>query len=155
MCAIVDANVANEVFGPNPTPAGDKFFDWINKGSNRLVVGGKLLEELEVGSLKFREWASQAVRAGKMRTLNKDEVYASVEKMKQRGRHKSDDPHVLAVAELSGARLLYSNDGKLQQDFKNKKLIDNPQGNIYSTRQNKNFTKTHKRLLSRQDLCRT
>ena len=47
MCAIVDANVVSEVFGSNLPPAGEKFFDWLNKGSGRLIVGGKLLEELE------------------------------------------------------------------------------------------------------------
>ena len=47
MCAIVDANVVSEVFGSNLSPAGEKFFDWLNKGSGRLVVGGKLLEELK------------------------------------------------------------------------------------------------------------
>ena len=55
MCAIVDANVAREVFGPSAPPAGEKFFAWLNKGSGRLVVGGKLLEELEASSKDFRE----------------------------------------------------------------------------------------------------
>ena len=54
MCAIVDANVANEVFGPNQSEAGKKFYDWINAATGRLVVGGKLLAELEEGSPKFR-----------------------------------------------------------------------------------------------------
>lgn len=155
MCAIVDANVANEVFGPNPTPAGDKFFDWMNKGSNRLVVGGKLLEELETSSQDFREWASQAVRAGMVRIFDDNEVNARAKQIEQRRLHTSNDAHVLALAQLSGARLLYSNDRDLRQDFGNNKLINNPQGKIYSTLQGKDFTRTHKRLLSKQDLCKT
>lgn len=47
MCAIVDANVAHEVFGDSPPPAAEKFFEWLERGSRRLVVGGKLLKELE------------------------------------------------------------------------------------------------------------
>lgn len=155
MCAIVDANVANEVFGPHPTPAGEKFLDWVDGGSHRLVVGGKLLGELAKSSQDFRKWMSRAMRTGKMKVLDKNKVSTRTDRIEQERLHKSNDPHVLALAQLSGARLLYSNDAKLQQDFKNKDLIDRPQGNIYSTRQNKNFTRTHKRLLSKQDLCKT
>lgn len=47
MCAILDANVASEVFGKKDRPeAGKAFFRWIDKGKRRLVVGGKLLAEL-------------------------------------------------------------------------------------------------------------
>ena len=155
MCAIVDANVASEVFGSNPSPAGDKFFGWINKGSNRLVVGGKLLEELEKGSPGFRDWASQAELSGKMRIVNEDEVGTITEQIEHEGIHASDDPHILALAQLSGARLLYSNDNGLRQDFKDTKLIANPAGHIYSTLKNKNFSHSHRRLLGRTDICRT
>lgn len=155
MCAIVDANVANEVFGPHPTPAGEKFLDWVDGGSHRLVVGGKLLGELAKSSQDFRKWMSRAMRTGKMKVLDKNKVSTRTDRIEQERLHTSNDPHVLALAQLSGARLLYSNDAKLQQDFKNKDLIDRPQGNIYSTRQNKNFTRTHKRLLGKQDLCKT
>ena len=37
MCAIVDSNVVSEVFGSNLPPAGEKFFDWLNQGSGRLI----------------------------------------------------------------------------------------------------------------------
>lgn len=153
MCAIVDANAAHEVFGSKPTEAGDKFFGWINQGSGRLVAGGRLLKELETGSPGFREWASQVVRAGKMRTLNESEVSERTERIEHEGLHTSDDAHVLAVAQLSGARLLFSNDKKLRNDFTNKTLIDNPQGKVYSTLRSKKYTRTHRSLLGRKDLC--
>ena len=35
-------------------------FDWLNKGSGRLVVGGKLLDELEKSSTDFRRWVQEA-----------------------------------------------------------------------------------------------
>lgn len=154
MCAIVDANVANEVFGPNPTPAGERFFHWLNKGSNRLVVGGKQLEELEGGSPNFRDWAREVARSGHMKILNENEVRKRTTQIEQEKQYTSNDPHILALAQLSGTRLLYSNDCALQQDFKNRKLI-NPQGKVYSTLKNKNFTEAHKRRLGRKNLCRT
>ena len=128
MCAIVDANVVSEVFGSNLPPAGEKFFDWLNKGSGRLVVGGKLLEELEQGSAEFRRWGQEAQLAGKMKIVDKTEVDARTEQIQSEGAIRSNDPHVIALAQVSGARLLYSNDGNLQKDFDDKRLIDAPRG---------------------------
>ena len=150
MCAIVDANVSHEVFGSKPTEAGDKFFRWINQGSGRLVAGGRLLEELEVSSQGFRDWASQIVRAGKMRILDDSKVSEQTERIEHEGLHTSNDAHILAVAQLSGARLLFSNDRKLQGDFTNKTLIDNPQGKVYSTLRSEKYTRTHRSLLGRK-----
>ena len=156
MCAIVDANVAHDVFGADRPEAGVKFFQWISSGNGRLVAGGKLLEELNRTSA--REWARQALNAGLIRNVPETHVDARMEELRNEGAIRSDDPHVLALAQISGARLLYSNDRALQQDFGNRKLIDNPPGKIYSTHANKNpnkvFTSAHRKLLARRDLCR-
>lgn len=154
MCAIVDANVASEVFGSSLPPAGERFFEWLNKGSGRLVVGGKLLEELEMGSADFRRWGQQAQLAGRMRIVSKREVDARTEQIQREGKISSDDPHVIALAQVSGARLLYSNDGDLQKDFGNGELIDDPRGKVYSTRRDKSFQRSHDRLLKNKNLCR-
>ena len=154
MCAIVDANVVSEVFGSNLPPAGEKFFEWLNKGSGQLVVGGKLFEELEKSSADFRLWGREAQLAGKMRVVDKSEVDARTEQVQSEGAISSDDPHVIALAQVSGARLLYSNDGNLQQDFKNKGLIDDPRGKVYSTSGDGSFQRRHDRLLKNEKLCR-
>ena len=154
MCAIVDANIAHEVFGSNPRPAGEKFFDWITSGRGRLVAGGKLLEELEYSS-GFREWASDALRAGKMQIVPEPEVGAQAERLQNEGSCRSNDHHVIALAQLSSARLLYSNDEDLRRDFGTRGLVDNPRGKVYSTRVSAEFGATHKKLLNRKDLCKT
>lgn len=154
MCAILDANVAHEVFGADPPPAGQGFLEWIDAGSGRLVAGGKLLEELEAGSVNFRKWARTALRVGKMRLVNYDSVNSRIDEIESSSVFRSNDPHVIALAQVSGARLLYSNDSDLQQDFKDKSLIDNPRGRVYSTLERKSLTPSHRRLLGRQDLCR-
>ena len=154
MCAIVDANVLHEVFGSNLPQAGEQFFDWIERGTKRLVVGGKLREELERSSEDFRKWARVAVRTGKIRIVNNNEVDERARGIEETGGYKSDDPHILALAQVSGARLLYSNDGILQEDFGNKDLIDHPRGKVYSTRRSKNFQRAHRDLLNNRDLCR-
>lgn len=154
MCAIVDTNVVSQVFGANPPNAGRKFFRWIDSNVNgRLVVGGRLWEELNKVS-RFQKWAQQAKISGKMRFVDKDQVNGREEDLRGTLSCISNDPHIIALAQVSGARLLYSNDIKLQQDFKNKKLIDNPRGRIYTTNKGREaFSAGHKKLLERRDLC--
>ena len=152
MCAIIDANVAHEVFGENRPEAGVKFFEWIEEKGGRLVAGGKLLAELY--RTPARMWVQQRLLAGEITTEDKNEVNAKTDQLHNEGSCKSDDPHVIALAQVSGARLLYSNDGDLQEDFGNKNLIDRPRGKVYSTRVNKDFQPGHKKLLENRNLCR-
>lgn len=119
-----------------------------------MVTGGKLLRELSKSSEGFRSWAVQARLAGRMSVESEPEVDTRTEEFTAEGECKSNDPHVLALAQVSDVRLLYSNDADLQDDFRNKRLIDNPRGKVYSTRVNKSFTTTQKSLLSRKDLCK-
>ena len=154
MGAIIDRNVAPQVFGPDRTEAGKKFFDWINTGAGRLVVGGKLVEEL--ASTKAKEWVRQAILSKRVKMPDQAKIDVLITKLQDKGGFKSDDPHIVALAQVSGARLLYSNDKDLQQDFKNKKLIDRPRGKVYSTISGGGkFEDRHKKLLAlkRKDLC--
>ena len=153
MCAILDANVAYEIFLPDQPPAGKKFLDWLNKGKGTLVVGGRLYEELSVSGQGFREWARQALLAQKIRIEDKGAVEARTEALIAAGGYGSDDPHVLALAQVSGARLLYSNDTALQQDFKDKRLVDRPRGKVYSTLEGTEFGRDKENLL-RRTVCR-
>ena len=153
MCAIIDANIVGEIFNQNRPPAAQKFLDWVNNGPGRIVAGGWLLVELDKNSA-FKEWRIVAERYGKLRRVNSDEVNIRGDQLKDSGSCKSDDPHVVALAQISGARLLYSNDTNLHKDFKAKGLIDNPRGSIYSTIVHKDFHSSHKRNLGNKDLCR-
>lgn len=142
------------MFGPDRTEAGEKFFDWINTGDGRLVVGGRLIKEL--ASTKAGEWVKQAILSERVKIQDQAKINVSTNKLQDEGGFRSDDPHILALARVSGARLLYSNDKNLQQDFKNKKLIDQPRGKVYSTISGGGkFQYSHKRLLrlKKKDLC--
>ena len=133
-------------------PAGEEFRKWIEYGSVPLVVGGKLLREPD-RSKNFRTWRREALRAGKLRIVDHQEVRESTDFLKGNSSCRSDDEHVVALAQVSGARLLFSNDKDLQSDFKNRELLDAPRGKIYSTRLSTKFGNSHKRLLRRTDLC--
>jgi len=153
MCAILDANASWEVFGDDGTEAVRKFFDWLNSGRGVLVVGGKLWEELGQNT-NMQEWARQAILSGRINVKDNRQVSMQAAHVSQSGSVESNDPHMLALAQVGGARLLYSNDEALQRDFKKKALIDNPRGKIYSTRATKSFGSSHRGLLVRRGLCR-
>ena len=152
MCAIIDASVAGEVFGSDSCPASERFFDWISKGKGRVVAGGKLLKELEKVS-GFREWSQNALLAGKMRIANETEVKSRTERLRMEGECRSNDLHIIALSQVSGARLLYSVDLDLHRDFTNKTLIAKPRGKVYSTHNDKNFTHEHANVLRMKNLC--
>ena len=124
MCAILDANVSNQVFGKDRPEAGVEFFEWLSSGPGRLVLGRKLRNELSKTSA--RKWLAQAVLAGRVRNVSDIRVDDQTETLQRGGICQSDDAHIIALAQISNARLLYSNDLRLHQDFKNKKLIDRP-----------------------------
>ena len=152
MCAIVDADVADQVFGRRNRPeAGVEFFRWLNAGSGRMVTGGGNWRELCQTSA--RAWMQQAVLAGRIRILDQAKVDARTSEL--RADCVSNDAHVVALAQISGARLLYTNDGALHQDFRNKTFIDQPRGRIYSTKEKDAFDKRRRTLLSNKNLCRS
>ncbi len=152
MCAIVDANVVREVFQPNGPAAGAKFFEWINVGPGRMVAGGELLDEL-YKTQSFRIWAKEAVSSGRLKVEDKEAVDTRTNRLRDGNSCVSNDHHVIALAQISGARLLYTNDKSLTDDFKNKTLMDQPRGKIYSTIGASDFKTGHRRLLANKTLC--
>ena len=77
---------------------------------------------------------------------------------------RSNDTHVLALARVSGARLLFTNDDDLKRDFANPDIIPGTPGQIYTTNRGRRVrsyarqeitrvTDTHRNLLRRNDLC--
>lgn len=153
MCAILDANVVGQVFGQNRPPAAEHFLEWLSGPRGELVVGGRLHLELGVHG-RFLRWFATAIKFRNARTVMDAKVDNRATELRREGICKSDDPHVLALALVSGARLLYSNDPDLIEDFKNPKIISDPRGKVYTTARDDNITRVHRRLLARRDLCR-
>ena len=154
MCAIIDNNVRHEVFGGSEvqTEAGKYFLDWLDNRHGRLAVGGKLLEELS-DYTGFRNWLRRALAVGRARRVSDAEVNAATATLQSRNICKSNDAHVLALAIVSGARLLFTNDQDLQSDFGNRRIISGVRGKIYTTLQNQDVRRSHRDLLNRTDLC--
>ncbi len=101
-----------------------------------------------------REWAREALLSGRMRIEDEAKLADRTQEMKTAGSCASDGPHVVALGQIDGARLLCSNDKEIKKDFKNKSLNDNPHGKICATPGSGTFTKSHRRLLLNRSLCR-
>ena len=153
-CAIVDANAASEVFGDAPSEAGARFRRWINSGDGQLVSGGKLQKELCRASGTFRLWVTAAQAAGQLIVVSAKELQSQIDYFEKHPNCRSNDAHVLALAMVRGARLLYTNDEALQQDFRDHTLINNPRGRVFSTRVNRQFDRQKRELLRTAPPCR-
>ena len=143
MCLILDANVASRFFSDPVDPELEPLWEWIASGQGVLVAGGRLLNELsDVGDARrvLRNW--ERVRLA--RFISNDEI--EVEERRVEGHCASNDAHVIALARVSGARRLCSEDQLLHQDFGNPDLINNPRGRIYQNR-------SHRHLLTHDGRC--
>ena len=154
MCAIIDNNVRHEVFGNSDvqTEAGEYFLKWLESRGGRLVVGGKLLEELS-DYTGFGTWLRRALALGRAIRVSDADVDAETANLQSRNICRSNDAHVLALAIVSGARLLFTNDQALQEDFTNPQIVSGPRGRVFTTRVRQDFSNTHRSLLNRTDLC--
>ena len=95
-----------------------------------VVYGGHLRKEYERIE-KARRVVLALDRAGRARAVADGPVEKRTEALKASGVLDSDDPHIIALAEVSGSRLLHSLDTELHRDFTNPALINNPRGRVY------------------------
>ena len=150
MCVIIDASVVSLICKQPAAPAFRPVVDWLtsSKQDGRLVYGGRLSKELfRVG--EAQRFIAQRKRDGRAVEFPDAAVDAKEKELKKAGLCKSNDQHVIALAIVSGARTLCSDNKRkrhLYADFKNKALIDNPGGRIYRD-------PSHRRLLAHTPSC--
>lgn len=140
MCVIVDADVAHLVFLPNTQQDFELIYNdlYSPRGITQVVFGGKNGRELAncVGEqLRVLEQAGKARKVDD-NEIDKQEIVFGASSL------ESNDPHVLALATVSGVRLLCTHDKALMRDFKNKSLI-NPPGSIFCKSSHKHLIRQH------------
>jgi len=125
MAIIIDANRAGD-FGPSHAALAPEIMRRIAERQMFVVAGGNLLRELFQTNLRnlLVEWT----RAGRVKRVDDISVEAEEKQIKLK-KILSDDPHILALARISGCRLLYTDDSNLIKDFKNLNLIK-PKGKV-------------------------
>ena len=140
MCIIVDANKLGVFLAKSPHEDAAPIHRWLKRrvGAGTLVysTGGKFACEVR-GNAKRR--LEDYSRAGLARLVPASRFAEDEAELKVSDIVRSDDPHVLALARASGARLLYTGDEDLIADFKNSRLIQKPRGRVYSGAANANL----------------
>ena len=117
MCLIIDANRGGD-FANLQDPYLLPLLSWVRKGG-KIVSGGKL--ELELSKIGImREMMLEWSRRGNLVRIPSASVQSEIDALCP---IKSDDPHVVALARLSGARLIVTEDKKLIADLKNSSVV--------------------------------
>lgn len=143
MTVIVDANCTGLVFSTPPHAEFQPIVEALMSSKLKLVIGGKKLKkEYAANHVALRFWKALD-RAGKSKNIDDNAVDDEEEALKLLNVLKSDDPHVLALARISGTRLLCSHDQNLHDDFCNKSLIDKPRGSVYQNSSHKHLIRKH------------
>jgi len=140
MCLIVDTNVASEFFcGSSPALAPLK--DAVINATCCVYYGGTKLRQEYFSSPKVKRMLKILDQAGRAKAISDALVDARMNQIAQTC--ISDDPHIIALALESGARLLCSHDHALHGDFTNPVLIDNPRGSVYQNATHKHLIRRH------------
>ena len=133
MCIIVDNDVAHRVLLSSNDPAyGDvhrRLFG-PTKRYLRLACGGQLKAEY-LHNNDLRRALRALEQAGRAPVLNESQISTETNSIAQSGLCCSNDPHVIALARVSRARVLCSHDANLRKDFTDKRLLTDPRGKIY------------------------
>jgi len=132
MCIIIDASVAGIFMSraPEHVQHAKPVHDWLDSGGGRIVYGGKNREELaRVNEVMF--YIQELRKEGKAHPIPDEQVNEDEERVTKMGIIRSDDPHVLALARVSHARLLFANDPPLENDFGNTRIVPSPKGKVY------------------------
>ena len=125
---IVDASVATTFFN-NEDPRYPRVRMAVRQGRCCLYYGGLLRREYErIRSIMRTLLALDA--AGRAKAVPDMMVDELTEHLDRSGVCQSDDPHIIALAKITGSRLLCTDDHPLQQDFTNRSLLNNPRGKI-------------------------
>lgn len=132
MCLIVDANRASLVFGQPGHRDSKPIFAWLARGG-ALIYGGALkleLYKLAAARSVLLELQRQG-RAIDADAIWRTEISRRTAEIARSGSCRSDDPHVIALAQITGCRRLCSDDTDAIADFRDPKLLSGPRGSVY------------------------
>jgi hypothetical protein len=144
MCLIVDINIAHRVFrkeDPEFGPVHNALFS-PKRIAAKLIYGGRLRREY-AASESLRRIVAQLDRAGRALASNDALIDSEEQALIDQNACGSDDPHIIALARVTGTRLLCSHDQALHADFTDSGLINSPRGNVYQTPAHQHLIRRH------------
>ena len=151
MCVIVDINVAARVLLRDDDSDFEPVSSYLDdKNQNGLMVyGGKLATEY-LASAKLARRVAELDRAGRARAVPHEQVEVETQYLQDNGLCVSNDEHIIALARVSGVRLVCTLDQDLHTDVTDKKLLSSPRGKVYQYASHKSLLTTHCRRVSRR-----
>jgi hypothetical protein len=129
MCLIIDNNLVRPLLLTG-IPDYTLIRNAVLGGKCCLSYGGRLRREYQ-DSPDLMRFVLQLDRAGKAKAFPDSTIDDIEQMLLQRQLCISDDPHVIGLAQVSGARLLCTDDVALQSDFRNAALLNSPRGNVF------------------------
>ncbi len=142
MCIIIDADRIDRFFAAPLLEEVKPIHKWIGTKDGIIAYStyGKLRDELTgPKKAKFQEMS----RSGRAVLIDPEKIGLEQERLERIGNYRSNDVHILALANVSGARVLYTGDDALMDDFRNGRIINNPRGKIYSGANNKDLLRAN------------
>lgn len=130
---IVDANCTHKLVDVSNHPDFAPILAALTTGGAKLVYGGTKLQSEYERVDEVRRLIVKLDQAGKTLKIRGELVDRRERELKDMNACNSNDEHVIALAQLSGTRLLCTHDGGLHDDFTDKRLIDKPRGKVYQS----------------------
>jgi len=147
MCIIIDNDVVHQVLlKPDDVKYAELRAAILHAAvaDVRMVYGGHLRVEY-FRSRRLRRLLVTLDRAGRANAVSDSAVDSREASIRASTlKCRSNDVHVIALAQVSGVRLLCSEDGALHDDFRNPRLLNKPRGKVYRARRG------HRQLLLAQ-----
>lgn len=140
MCIIIDACVLPLVF-KNEDPNFIPVYNWIFKGKGKMVFGGsKYSEELDRLS-RYLNIIQELSRINKVVVVDKEAIDLCVKRLKKiEPKPDFDDPHIVAIVEESGCRVVCTTDGRSDKYLKDKRFYKkSKKPSIYRTKYHSNL----------------
>ena len=135
MCVIIDTNMIKGFIKPMTTEDMKPLRQYIVNGKIKLISppkGSTLSGEYKKIN-KTNEFLTEYSSQGFIKIISPEKLEQAEQELvfrekKYNIKYKSDDFHILVLAEASNTKLLVTNDGDLEKDFKNPSIIG---GSIY------------------------
>ena len=127
MCVktIIDASAFRHLIEETPNSAGHQMCQWILRGDGLVVYSSgknKYAEELR-GYNEILQLIGDFTQRGRTEDVSDEHLSTVYDTIPSRPIRKSDDPHVLALAKVSGATVLFAHEPKLCIDFANVEVL--------------------------------
>jgi len=134
MCSniIIDANRGHRFTKQKTEPlyADKKLNEYINSKDFKVVFSTDFSFKEDREDSNWRKKLDEWKQYGRA-ILNREKLSQLIRELKESNKLKSDDPHVIALAQTTKTLILYTGDKKLKEDFTSKKIMGNSDTRIY------------------------